>query len=103
MVSFRKDAKHISSSEQCRDPKRLHSEAKAFLLPGSSGFQSLKLQGEKRREKSPPRHQSRATEDAFLVLFFRNNQLCKGIMLQLEEKKKRNSVSLTAPFREIRR
>ena len=48
----------------------------------------------------PTRPKSGAREYAFLFLFPGDNHLCKGIMLQLEGKK-RNSVSLVAPFKKI--
>lgn len=51
----------------------------------------------------PTGARSGAKEDAFLFPFLRDSHLCNGIMLQLEEKKKRKQyVSLVALFRKIR-
>ena len=46
----------------------------------------------KEEEEKPTRPRSGAKEDALLFPFLRDSHLCNGIMLQLEEKKERNSM-----------
>lgn len=63
-----------------------------FPSARSSGFQPLPdpyASGREEKEEIPTRPTSRAREDVFLLPFPRDNHLCKGIMLQLEEKKEK--------------
>lgn len=76
------------------------STTEKFRLPASSRSLSFR---ENRKEGIPLDPTVQGKGRGFLLLFPRANHLCKGTMLQLEEKEERDSVSLVAPFRKIGR